>query len=257
MPRGHRPAESSGVSAAACGGPATAREGQSQPPTPRPGSPTSPVPTTVGTPQRACCPHSLCSATPATPTANLPLCPPGDLRTQPVGETQTGRRPSVHGPWGAGPPRSHTLAHAPHGGPGHRTPNGTPPPSPGGVAPTREPGYRQPRGSKDGAPDDVSSSTQAKARGRPLTQAWRKHAPLPAQRPADLEPSTCLASAAAAETQLRRKQLGPQSGSSGYAADQNLHSPEHRRTQGTLPTPGASPGPAGNWPACLSSRRLT
>lgn len=88
-------------------------------------------------------------------------------------------------------------------------PHGTPPPSPGGAAPTREPGHGRPRGSKDRAPDDVSSSTRAKACRRPLTQACRKHAPLPAQRPADLEPPTCLASAAVTEARALPEAAGP------------------------------------------------
>ena len=116
------------------------------------------------------CPHSLCSATPATPMANLPLCPPGisgrsqwekhgreggHLPTAPGGQ---GTRVPTHGrtlPAEArvtGPPRDSSTQSW-------------------GAAPTREPAHGRPRGGKDGAPDDVSSSTRAKTRGQLLTQA--------------------------------------------------------------------------------------
>lgn len=161
---------SSRASGVVWGGPATAREGQSQPPTPRPGSPVAPAPTgTTRQFRRAGHPHGLCSATLQSPPR--PTCPrdlPGiSVRSQWEKPGWEGGRLSM-APEGAGPPqqgpRTPTQTRAPRGGPGHRTPAGSLHPVLGAQRPDQEPGHGRPVGSRDGVPDDMSSSTQARPR---------------------------------------------------------------------------------------------
>lgn len=129
--------------------------------------------------------------------------------------------------------------------PGSQDPHGTPPPSPGA----------RPR------PGSQDTGGPGAARTEHLTTCPAPHGPRPAascsRRLEEACPTSCPATGRPGAAYVPGlsgcgrgpappEAAGPQSGSSGYAADQNLQSPEHRRTQGTLPTPGVSPGPAGS-----------
>lgn len=113
-------------------------------------------------------------------------------------------------PEGAGPPqqgpRTPTQTRSPRR-PGHRTLRDPSHPVLGGAAPQPGARTRAACGQQGQCLGDMSSSTGEAAPA--LREGLEEAAPLPAQRPAGLaEPPTCLASAATADPQLRRKVAG-------------------------------------------------
>ena len=153
------------------------------------------------------------------------------------GRNQDGKEATCSRPLGgraptAGSPHSHTLTHAPHRGPGHRTPTGPLRPVLGAQHPDQEPGHGWPVGSRKGAPDDVSSSARARPRpGHSCRPGGSTPHFLPSDRPA-WQSRLRAWPQRRGRPQLRRKRLGPRSGSTRYEARQSLQSPRTHRSQG-------------------------